>query len=54
VTARCEEIHAGEDVHAAWPLRFWGLEPIDRRWQDWPARYATVFRSPARSREAAQ
>ena len=46
VTDRWEEIHAAEDVHAAWPLRFWGLEPIDRTRQDWPARYATVFRSP--------
>jgi len=46
VTARCEEIHAAEDVHTAWPLRFWGLEPIDRAREDWPARYATVFRSP--------
>jgi chemotaxis protein methyltransferase CheR len=43
VTARCEDIHAAEDVHAAWPLRFWGLEPIDRTRQDWAARYATVF-----------
>ena len=48
VTARCEEIHTAEDVHTAWPLRFWGLEPIDRTRQDWPARYATVFRSPGR------
>jgi hypothetical protein len=46
VTTRCEEIHTAEDVHAAWPLRFWGLEPIDRTRPDWPARYATVFRSP--------
>src|SRR5262249_4060721 len=43
VTARCEEIHAAEDVHDAWPLRFWGLEPIDRTRRDWAARYATVF-----------
>jgi len=47
VTARCEEIHAAEDTHAAWPLRSWGLEPIDRRRQDWTARYTTIFRSPA-------
>jgi hypothetical protein len=46
VTTRCEEVHAAEDVHAAWPLRFWGLEPIDRTRPDWPARYATIFRSP--------
>jgi chemotaxis protein methyltransferase CheR len=46
VTARCEDIHTAEDVHTAWPLRFWGLEPIDRTRQEWPARYTTVFRSP--------
>lgn len=46
VTTRCEEIHTAEDVHTAWPLRFWGLEPFDRARQDWSARYATVFRSP--------
>jgi chemotaxis methyl-accepting protein methylase len=46
VTTRWEEIYAAEDVHSAWPLRFWGLEPIDRTRQDWPARYTTVFRSP--------
>lgn len=45
VTARWEEIYAAEDVHAAWPLRFWGLEPIDRTRQDPPTRYSTVFRS---------
>lgn len=47
VTARCEEIHAAEDTHAAWPLLFWGLEPIDHTRPDWAARYATIFRSPA-------
>jgi hypothetical protein len=46
ITDRCEEIHAAEDVHSAWPLRFWGLEPIDRTRQDWATRYATVFRLP--------
>lgn len=50
VTARCEEIHTAEDVHTAWPLRFWGLEPIDRTRQDWRARYTTVFRSPDKLR----
>jgi SAM-dependent methyltransferase len=45
VTARWEEIYAAEDVHAAWPLRFWGLEPIDRTRQDPPTRYSTVFQS---------
>jgi SAM-dependent methyltransferase len=46
VTARCEEVYAAEDVHAAWPLRCWGLEPIDRTRPDWPGRYATIFQSP--------
>jgi SAM-dependent methyltransferase len=49
ITAKCEQIHAAEDVHAAWPLRFWGLEPIDRTRPDWAARYATVFRSPTKT-----
>jgi SAM-dependent methyltransferase len=48
VTARWEEIHTAEDVHAAWPLQFMGLEPIDRTRQDCAARYATVFRSAGR------
>ncbi len=59
VTARLEEIYAAEEeMLTAWPLSFWGLEPMDRRRQDWPARYTTVFRLPdgvrrarARSRE---
>jgi len=50
VMARWEEIYAAEDVHAAWPLRYWGLEPIDRTRQDGPARYATIFRSSAKIR----
>jgi chemotaxis protein methyltransferase CheR len=49
VTARWEDIHAAEDVHAAWPLQFMGLEPIDRTRQDCAARYATVFRSAGRA-----
>jgi len=49
VTTQCEDIHAAEDVHASWPLRFWGLEPIDRRRPDWQSRYATIFRRPGAS-----
>ena len=30
----------------AWPLHFWGLEPLDRKRRDWPVRYSTVFRVP--------
>jgi chemotaxis methyl-accepting protein methylase len=48
VTDRWEEIYAAEDVHAAWPLRFWGLEPIDRTRPDCAARYSTVFQSPGK------
>jgi chemotaxis methyl-accepting protein methylase len=45
VTARLEEIYtAEENMLKAWPLSYWGLEPMDRRRQDWPARYTTVFR----------
>jgi len=54
VTERCEEIHASEDRHAAWPLRSWGLEPMDRTRQDWAARYATIFRAPASTGGAAR
>ncbi len=54
VTARCEETYAAEDVHAAGLLRSWGLEAIDRTPQEWPARYATVFRSPAKAGGGAQ
>ena len=53
VTARIEEIHTAEEgMLTAWPLCFWGLEPMDRRRQDWPARYTTVFRMPAGFRPA--
>jgi len=49
VTTRWEEIHAAEDVHNAWPLRFWGLEPIDKTRPDSPACYTTVFQSAAKN-----
>jgi chemotaxis methyl-accepting protein methylase len=53
VTARLEDIHTAEEgMLTAWPLSFWGLEPMDRRRQDWPARYTTVFRLPDDSRRA--
>jgi SAM-dependent methyltransferase len=54
MTARSEEIHAAEDLHTAWPLRFWGLEPLDRTRQDWPTRYATVFRAPGQLARSAR
>jgi chemotaxis methyl-accepting protein methylase len=39
------EIHDGDDlVRSDWPLRWWGLEPLDRRRPDWRTRYAAMFR----------
>lgn len=53
VTARLEDIYTAEQgMLAAWPFRFWGLEPIDRKRRDWPTRYSTVFRLPDAVRRA--
>ena len=39
------EIHDGDySVRADWPWRWWGLEPLNRRREDWELRYASVFR----------
>src|SRR5439155_22973837 len=39
------EIHNGDpSVRADWPWEWWGLEPLNRRRQDWQIRYATAFR----------
>jgi chemotaxis protein methyltransferase CheR len=39
------EIHNGDpSVRADWPWEWWGLEPLNRRKQDWQIRYAAVFR----------
>ena len=39
------EIHDGDSlVRADWRLRWWGLEPLDRRRHDWQVRYAAAFR----------
>ena len=46
------EIHDGDPlVRADWPWHWWGLEPLDRRRNDWQTRYASVFRVP-RTRNA--
>jgi len=48
VTDLIEEIHAGDNsLRKDWPLRYWGLEPFDRRRADWKERYSSVFRVPA-------
>jgi hypothetical protein len=47
--ARLEEIYTAEEgMLSAWPLHFWGLEPIDRRRSDWLSRYSTVFKRSGR------
>ncbi len=46
ITAKFEEVYTAEGLLEAWPLRFWGLEPMDRKRHDWPVRYTTVFRVP--------
>jgi len=39
------EIHNGDpSVRADWPWQWWGLEPLNRRRQDWQTRYAAAFR----------
>lgn len=38
------EIHDGDpSVRRDWPLRYWGLEPLDSRRSNWNTRYAAVF-----------
>jgi SAM-dependent methyltransferase len=46
-----EEIHDGDrSVRAGWPWEWWGLEPLNRKRQDWQIRYAAAFQigSPER------
>lgn len=39
-----EDIHNGDpSVRGDWPLEWWGLEPLNKRKQDWEVRYASVF-----------
>lgn len=39
------EIHDGDPlVRADWPWHWWGLEPLDRKRDDWETRYASAFR----------
>ena len=44
VTELINEIHEGDQsLRRDWPLKYWGLEPFDRRRGDWDLRYASVF-----------
>ena len=39
-----EDIHDGDvAVRRDWPSNYWGLEPLDKRRNDWIIRYAAVF-----------
>lgn len=45
VTELIEEIHNGDEcVLRDWPCEWWGLEPMNKKKQDWQMRYAAVFR----------
>ncbi len=47
VTELIEEIHSGDPALTRdWPLRYWGLEPFDRKRADWQRRYCTAFHVP--------
>lgn len=42
-----ENIYAADRTALeAWPLKWWGLEPMDKTRPDWLVRYCTVFRKP--------
>ena len=39
-----EEIHDGDpSVRGGWPGEWWGLEPLNKRKENWQMRYAAVF-----------
>jgi chemotaxis methyl-accepting protein methylase len=39
-----EDIHDGDPiVRSDWPFKWWGLEPLNKKRQDWKIRYASVF-----------
>jgi SAM-dependent methyltransferase len=39
-----EEIHEGDpSVRRDWPCKWWGLEPLNTKRDDWQTRYAAVF-----------
>jgi SAM-dependent methyltransferase len=39
-----EEMHNGDpSLRRDWPWRYWGLEPFNKKRNDWSVRYASVF-----------
>lgn len=50
ITDYLEEIHSGDETMTNdWPFRRWGLEPLDKRRNDWALRYCSVFQIASRS-----
>jgi len=44
VTHLIREVHEGDaSLRRAWPLEYWGLEPLQDDRPGWPTRYASVF-----------
>ena len=47
ITDSIKDIHNGDPALTNdWPLRYWGLEPFDKRKPDWSLRYSSAFRVP--------
>ena len=39
-----EEVHDGDpSLRRDWPMNYWGLEPLDKKRQNWAVRYAAAF-----------
>jgi SAM-dependent methyltransferase/mannose-6-phosphate isomerase-like protein (cupin superfamily) len=41
-----EEIHEGDILRNDWPLRYFGLEPLNKSRKNWKYRYAAAFQVP--------
>lgn len=42
-----EEVYYGDpSLVEGWPFHYWGIEPINHKRQNWPLRYAPVFKVP--------
>ncbi len=55
VTVKLEEIYSADQrAIEVWPLKYWGIEPMDKRLADWPVRYATIFKAPGDMSMAAE
>ena len=49
-----EQIHDGDHyVRKDWPLRWWGLKPLNHNRNDWRTRYAAVFQINGTHRDIA-